>query len=397
MDRAYYRNKSNEDINRISVRCMRVVLYFLIMFYALVFFLSDYNRTILTICFAICAVTNIIPCVIIPLFRMYNMKITRHMIIFSTVLIIGVLVTQFNTLAYAMVLFPILLASMYFNRTFVLFTSMLESGVMVLSAWFQVNYPQYVLRNTFKSSEEVFLTMTLPILFTIIFQSFIAFFIVSRNSQMTDKYVDTAITMQENEKYLIYAFSEMSETKSLETGEHIKRVSEYMKVLGRASGFDEEYNEKVATAAMMHDLGKLMIPEEVLDKPGKLTEEEFNIIKSHVLYGEALLKDCPGEIMKLAAIMAKEHHEKWDGTGYLGMKGEEIAYISRLIALCDVFDALTAERSYKKGWTVQEAYDEIIRQSGKHFDPAVVRLFIKNQDKFKEIHDAIPDKTVRNQ
>jgi Response regulator containing a CheY-like receiver domain and an HD-GYP domain len=147
----------------------------------------------------------------------------------------------------------------------------------------------------------------------------------------------------------------------------------------------------------MHDLGKLMIPEEVLDKPGKLTEEEFNIIKSHVLYGEALLKDCPGEIMKLAAIMAKEHHEKWDGTGYLGMKGEEIAYISRLIALCDVFDALTAERSYKKGWTVQEAYDEIIRQSGKHFDPAVVRLFIKNQDKFKEIHDAIPDKTVRNQ
>lgn len=319
------------------------------------------------------------------------------MIICSITLVIGILVTQFNTLCYAMVLFPILLASMYYNRTFVLYTSMLESAIMVASAWFQIHYPQFVLRHTFSSAEEIYIGMTFPILFTIVFLAFIAFFIVSRNSQMVEKYMDTAISMQENEKYLIYAFSEMSETKSLETGEHIKRVAEYMKVLGKASGFDDEYNEKVSTAAMMHDIGKLMIPEEVLDKPGKLTDEEYNIMKSHVLYGEALLRDCPGEILKLAAVMAKEHHEKWDGTGYLGMKGSEIAYISRLIAVCDVFDALTANRSYKKGWTVDEAYEEIIKQSGKHFDPAVVRMFIIYRDKFREIHDAIPDTSVRNQ
>ncbi len=397
MDKVYYRKKSNEEINRISVRCMKVVLYFLVLFFILVLIFGKFDSRILTITAFLCMFLVLLPCVVIPIARMYDSKFTRHMIICSITLVIGILVTQFNTLCYAMVLFPILLASMYYNRTFVLYTSMLESAIMVASAWFQIHYPQFVLRHTFSSAEEIYIGMTFPILFTIVFLAFIAFFIVSRNSQMVEKYMDTAISMQENEKYLIYAFSEMSETKSLETGEHIKRVAEYMKVLGKASGFDDEYNEKVSTAAMMHDIGKLMIPEEVLDKPGKLTDEEYNIMKSHVLYGEALLRDCPGEILKLAAVMAKEHHEKWDGTGYLGMKGSEIAYISRLIAVCDVFDALTANRSYKKGWTVDEAYEEIIKQSGKHFDPAVVRMFIIYRDKFREIHDAIPDTSVRNQ
>jgi HD-GYP domain-containing protein (c-di-GMP phosphodiesterase class II) len=162
--------------------------------------------------------------------------------------------------------------------------------------------------------------------------------------------------------------------------------------MGKASGFDDDYNEMLATASMMHDIGKLMISEEILDKPDKLTDEEYQIMKNHVLYGEALLKNCPGEIMHLACILAKEHHERWDGSGYLGMKGEEIAYISRLMAVCDVYDALTSDRYYKKGWTVEETYNEIVSLSGKHFDPAVVRLFIQNADEFKKVHDSIPDK-----
>ena len=200
--------------------------------------------------------------------------------------------------------------------------------------------------------------------------------------------------MQQNENYLIYAFSEISESKSKETGEHIRRVAEYMKVLGKASGFDPEYCEKLAAGAMMHDIGKLMIPEEILDKPTKLTEEEYQIMNSHVLYGEPLLKDCPGEIMQIASVLAKEHHERWDGKGYLGMKGQEIAYISRLISVCDVFDALTTTRSYKRGWTVEEAYEEILKNSGTQFDPAVVRLFVSKFDEFKEIHKKIPDKQI---
>ncbi len=397
MDKLFYRKKSTEEINRICLRCMRIVLYFLVLFYISIFIIGRFDTALLITIAAICITIVLIPCIIIPVFRMYSLTFTRHIIILSTVLLMGVILTEFTTLAFAAVLFPILLASMYYNRTFVLFTLMLESAIVIIAGWAQIYYPDYILRKTFHTPEEVFLQMIFPLLFTLILMSSIAFFIVSRNSQMIDKYMETAITMQENEKYLIYAFSEMSESKSLETGEHIKRVAEYVRILGRASGFDEEYTEKVATAAMMHDIGKLMIPEDVLDKPGKLTEEEFNIMKSHVLYGEALLKNCPGEIMKLAAIMAKEHHERWDGSGYLGMKGNQIAYISRLIALADVFDALTAVRSYKRGWTFDEAYEEIVKSSGKHFDPKVVRLFIQNRDQFRKIHEEIPDKTIRNQ
>ena len=98
--------------------------------------------------------------------------------------------------------------------------------------------------------------------------------------------------------------------------------------------------------------------------------------------------------MQIARTIAKEHHERWDGTGYLGMKGEEIAYISRLMAVCDVFDALTSERYYKRGWSVEETYNEIVSLSGKHFDPQVVELFKQNFDAFKEIAERQPDKQV---
>ena len=144
----------------------------------------------------------------------------------------------------------------------------------------------------------------------------------------------------------------------------------------------------------MHDIGKLMIPEEILDKPDKLTDEEYAIMKNHVLYGEALLAKCPGDIMKIAKTIALEHHERWDGSGYLGMKGEDISYISRLMAVCDVFDALTSQRYYKEGWSLEDTYNEIVRQSGTQFDPDVVKLFIDNFDKFKQILKSMPDHEI---
>ena len=160
MDKKYYRRKTTEDLNKISVRCIRVVLCFLVLFYAIMFILNRFNPVILTISGILCVLVIIIPCIYIPLFRMYSMSITRHILITSTILAIGILITEFNTIVYPMVLFPILLASMYYNRTFVLYTSMLESGIMVFSAWFQVNYPQYVLRHSFESAEDIFFKMT---------------------------------------------------------------------------------------------------------------------------------------------------------------------------------------------------------------------------------------------
>ena len=392
MDRTLLRSRNTADINRVSARCLRVVVYFLLLLYAYILIRDKSDIPLLSVSFGICVVLALIPGIMVSIFHLEKKFITKHVIIICTVLISMVMVTQLNLIAYPMILFPLLLASLYYNRTFVLYSALLTSAALLGSAVFQIELPRYVRDPVFTNYDEDFAKIIIPLIFLVITTAIIAFFIVDRNSMMIDRYIDTAITMQQNEHYLIYAFSEISENKSKETGEHIRRVAEYMRVLGLASGFDPEYCDKLAAGAMMHDIGKLMIPEESLDKPSKLTREEYQIMKNHVLYGEALLNGCPGEIMRIAATLAKEHHERWDGSGYLGMKGEEIAYISRLIAVCDVFDALTTTRSYKVGWSVEDAYAEIVSNSGKQFDPKVVRLFINNFDKFREIHEQIPDK-----
>ena len=392
MEKEKQLQENYSQINRISVKCMRIVIYLLLIYYVLLFFNKKYDIFILTITFSICIAVAIIPNIVVGLLKIDKSGATKYVILVSTVVITIILITQLGSVAYPFMLFPILVASLYYNRTLVLVTSLLMSIGLFASAVFQVKAGDIILHHEYSDVAEALTDMAVPNMVIVMCMSFVAYFIVDRNAMMINQSIDTAITMVNNQKGLIYSFAEISESKSKFTGEHIKRVAEYMRVLGKASGFDDDYVDKLATASMMHDIGKLMISEEILDKPSKLTDEEYQIMKNHVLYGDALLEKCPGEMMHLARILAKEHHERWDGSGYLGMKGEEISYIARLMAVCDVFDALTSDRYYKKGWSLEDTYDEIIRLSGKHFDPKVVRLFIKNFDKFKEIHDNIPDK-----
>ena len=369
-------------------------MYFLLVFYAFFLVIDTFDSMLLTASTLLCLFIAFIPILIVNILKLEKKNGIRHVIIICTVLITMILITQFGSYAYPLLLFPILLASLYFDRTFILYTSLLVIASIAISAFIQMNFSFLIMHKAYKNYNDLLIHFGAPSFLIVIFMSFIAFFIVDRNAMMIDRNIDTALITVENEKGLCYAFSEISENKSKLTGEHIKRVAEYTKILGRASGFDEDYVEKLATAAMMHDIGKLMISADILDKPTKLTDEEYEIMKSHVLYGEALLEKCPGEVMHLARIIAKEHHERWDGNGYLGMKGNEIAYISRIVSVCDVFDALTAERLYKKGWSIEDTYNEIITNSGKQFDPKVVKLFIQNFDKFKEVRDKIPDMKI---
>ena len=379
-------------INLIAARSTRLIAVILIVAMLLCMYISKMDAKVLLIAFSGCAFAALIPSVLINIFKLDTKHYIRVIVVTCVSIIATVLITVLGTHAYAIVLFPIIMATLYYNQTLVLFASLLMSGGIFASNVFAFNHRDIFIGYPAKSVEESMMAYAVPQIFIVFALSVVAYFIVQRNAMMINSAIDTQSTMSDNQKGLIFALSEISESKSKFTGEHIKRVAEYMRVLGRASGFDEEYVEILATAAMAHDIGKLMISEDILEKSGKLTDEEYQIMKSHVLYGEALLEQCPGELMKTACILAKEHHEKWDGKGYLGMKGEEIAYISRLISVCDVFDALTANRSYKKGWSLEDAHDEIVRQSGKSFDPAVVRLFIQNFDKFREIHSKMPDK-----
>jgi len=195
---------------------------------------------------------------------------------------------------------------------------------------------------------------------------------------------------------IILSFAEISESKSRQTGQHVKRVSEYMKIMAAYDGYSEEECSEIALAAMMHDIGKLMIPPEILEKPSRLTPEEFGIIKSHVTYGEELLHNSPGEVMTMARKIALQHHERWDGRGYLGYAGEDIDYISRFVAVADVFDALVSKRSYKDGWPPNEAYAEIVKQKGTQFAPHAVDIFVKSYDKILEILAQYPDQVAQS-
>ncbi|MGN0395567.1 MAG: HD domain-containing phosphohydrolase [Coprococcus sp.] len=381
-------------INHISSKCMRIFIALIVALWAIGCFSQKCSIFVVSITMFTCCVLSLIPTFIIDIMKYNKSRSIKYIIVALAVIICTLISAVLSHMAFAVWIFPMLIASLYYNKTMVLYTALLSTVGALAANAFNFFFSDVTVPALYDEFYTNIILSAFPCVITIFLLSFVAYYIVSRNSIMLNETIEYAEEVKTNQKELVFAFAELSESKSKSTGEHIKRVAEYMRVLGEASGFDEEYVDKLSTAAMMHDIGKLMISEDILNKPSRLTDEEFAIMKSHVLYGDALLSKCPGDILQIARTIAREHHEKWDGSGYLGMKGEEIAYISRLIAVCDVFDALTSTRYYKKGWTLEETYNEIVSLSGKHFDPHVVRLFIENFDKFKEIAQKQPDKQI---
>ena len=175
---------------------------------------------------------------------------------------------------------------------------------------------------------------------------------------------------------LVHRLGCAAEYKDTDTGEHIVRMSKYSKILALAYGMNEQHAELLKQAAPMHDIGKIGIPDAILLKPGKLTAEEFEHMKQHAKIGAKILANSSSPLLQLAYILAMEHHEKWDGSGYPnGLKGEEISIEGRIVAIADVFDALTSKRPYKQAWSVDEAISHMREQAGKHFDPQLIALF----------------------
>ena len=189
-----------------------------------------------------------------------------------------------------------------------------------------------------------------------------------------------------------------AEYKDNETGTHIYRVSNYCKIIALNYGLSYEDADLIYNVSSMHDIGKIGISDSILLKPGKLTNEEFEIVKTHTIIGARIIGEHSSELLKIARIVAKEHHEKWDGTGYPdGLKNEEINIFARITAVADVFDALTSIRPYKEPWAVEKALDFIRDESGKHFDPKVINAFFMGIDQIlrtKEIYSEDQEKKV---
>ncbi len=185
---------------------------------------------------------------------------------------------------------------------------------------------------------------------------------------------------------------EIGEIRSKETGNHVKRVAEYSYILAKGLGMSEEEAELIRIASPMHDIGKVAIPDAILQKPGKLSEEEYELMKSHTKIGYQLLNNSSRRLLKAAAIVAYQHHEKWDGSGYpQGLKGEDIHIYGRITAIADVFDALASDRVYKKAWEIDRILPLFAEERGKHFDPRLVDVFIDQLPNILKIRDRYAD------
>ncbi len=198
--------------------------------------------------------------------------------------------------------------------------------------------------------------------------------------------------IEETQKEVVFTMGAIGESRSKETGNHVKRVAGYSKILALSYGMDESEAKMLKQASPMHDIGKVSIPDAILNKPGKLTEDECTIMEQHARLGYEMLNHSKRPLLLAAATVAYEHHEKFDGTGYpRGLKGDDIHIYGRITAIADVFDALGSDRIYKKAWEDTCIFDLFRSESGKHFDPKLVDLFFDNIEEIKNVREAYKD------
>jgi len=212
------------------------------------------------------------------------------------------------------------------------------------------------------------------------------------NIRLEERVRERTKELYESRKEIIFRLGRAAEYRDNETGLHVFRMSHLCARLGRELGMSEDECQMLLLASPLHDIGKIGIPDNILLKPGKLTPEEWDVMKLHTVIGGKILGGSQSEILKMAEVIALTHQEKWDGSGYpLGLKEEEIPLVGRITTICDVFDALTSERPYKREWSAEEAREYIENEAGKHFDPELTRVFLsimpdvlKIQERFKE-------------
>ena len=222
--------------------------------------------------------------------------------------------------------------------------------------------------------------------------------IKDRANWLEEKVSQATQEIRARELETLLRLAKAGEYRDEETGGHILRMAKFSRLIAERLGLPKDICHVIETAAPMHDIGKIGIPDGILLKPGKLDAAEFRIMQDHAPIGYEILRDSPSPYLQMGAIIAYGHHEKFDGKGYPnGLEGEAIPLAARIVAVADVFDALTSERPYKRAWPVQDAVEYLQTEQGRHFDPACVQAFLTQLDKVLNIRQRLQDlPTMRN-
>ena len=336
-----------------------------------------------------CVIVMLIPTLYYDVLR-FDSPGMRYVFLTMTVLMSGILYTMFSYHVVIMLIFPTVMSCLYCDRRDVIYTEAISVPVIIL-AHLAAYYVKYLSDEPLQTMYRVVFFGIIPRLIEFVSIAVLCYGITERIQKLIRDLVKKNNELVANEQMLIESLTKIIELQSQETGGHVRRVSEYTRILCTAWGMSPEMTWMVSTAAMMHDVGKLYVPVEVQEKPARLTEDEYEIMKRHVYYGEKMFENSSGELMEIAKAIALQHHERYDGKGYLGIKGEDIDFNARCVAIADVFDALVSSRPYKKPWTPEEAKRQIISQKGRQFDPELVDIFVAHFDEFLEVFKKYPD------
>ena len=215
-----------------------------------------------------------------------------------------------------------------------------------------------------------------------------------REALLARKVREQTLEIRESREEIAFRLIAASEHRDNETGMHVRRIGLFAAEMARLLGWDEDNVETIQAAAPMHDIGKIGVPDAILQKPGALTEEEWVVMKRHTTMGATILKGSTVPFIQMGARISIGHHEKWDGTGYpKGLQGGQIPLEARITTLVDVYDALSNRRYYKEPWPEDQVIGLIRKNTGFHFDPALVSLFLTHLDRFRAILQAHPDES----
>lgn len=213
-----------------------------------------------------------------------------------------------------------------------------------------------------------------------------------QNEILEQKVLERTEELKESQTEILRRLAKAGEFRDNDTGNHVTRVSHSCRALARAAGLNAHLTEMIYMASPLHDIGKIGVPDNILLKKGRLNDEEQVIMRQHVEFGVEMLGDHPAPVLQVACSIAQHHHEKWDGTGYPNsLSGEAIPVEARIVAICDVFDALTSVRPYKVAWTVENAIAFLKENAGSHFDPNLVGLFVKILPEIEDIRARFAD------